>query len=252
MKRIITIGDLHGRTIWKDFADIKFLLYAEPDAAGFGGFVPEYYKYVFLGDYCDSFTITSDQIRENLLELIRFKMLYPEHVILLWGNHDLQYWINDPWKKMDGTVSGYRPESHFDLFDIFNTNRDLFQFAYQEGNYLWTHAGVNFSWYHNIFAKEIKGRDMDDMNVAEQLNVAFRYKLDCLFDIDFYRGGHKKIGGPLWCDKKLVDKNPLKNTHQIVGHSPVSDIDTYKLSESTSITFCDVLHHRKSFYTIII
>ena len=107
MKKIITIGDLHGRTVWKEFEDIKFLLYAEPGAAGYGGFVPECYKYVFIGDYCDSFTETSDKIKDNLLELIRFKTLYPDHVILLWGNHDYQYLANEPWKKMEGIVSGY-------------------------------------------------------------------------------------------------------------------------------------------------
>jgi len=250
MKKIITIGDLHGRTVWKEFEDIKFLLYAEPGAAGYGGFVPECYKYVFIGDYCDSFTETSDKIKDNLLELIRFKTLYPDHVILLWGNHDYQYLANEPWKKMEGIVSGYRPEAHFDLFDIFNTHRDLFQFAYQEENYLWTHAGVHVGWYKTVFLKEIEGRDMDDMTVGEQLNEAFRYKLQCLFDVDLYRGGKKKVGGPLWCDKRLTYPKPLNGVHQIVGHTATDKIGTHKLNETTSITFCDVLHHSKAYYTI--
>jgi hypothetical protein len=91
---------------------------------------------------------------------------------------------------------------------------------------------------------------MDDMTVAEQLNIAFQYKVECLFDMDWYRGGTKKVGGPLWCGKQLIDKKPLKNTHQIVGHTPVANIDTYKISDSTSITFCDVLHHSDEYYTI--
>lgn len=251
MKKVLTISDLHGRTYWKDFADIKFLLYAEPDAAGFGGFVPQYDKYVFVGDYTDSFTETNDTIRENLLELIRFKKLYPDHVVLLWGNHDVNYYLNEPWKQMVGNTSGYRPEAHYDLYDIFNTNRDLFQLAFEMNNYLWTHAGVHFGWYHFVFTKAIKDMDMNDMTVAEQLNEAFRYRLDCLFDVDWYRGGNKRVGGPLWCDKHLMDK-PLKNTHQIVGHTPVKEVMTIKKSDATSITFCDVLHHSKAYYTVII
>ena len=246
--KLMTIGDLHGRTVWKYFADIKSLLYAEPDAAGFGGFIPEYQRYVFLGDYVDSFTETNDQIRENLLELIRFKILYPDNVILLWGNHDVEYYLNEPWKPMKTAISGFRPEMHYDLYDIFNTNKDLFQLAYQEGNYLFCHAGVHFGWYQYVFTKAIKGRGMDDMTIAEQLNEAFNYKLDCLFDVDFYRGGYKKVGGPLWCDKRLLTKI-LLNTHQIVGHNPVKDIYTNKIGNA-SITFCDVLHHKKAFYTI--
>ena len=59
MKKIITIGDIHGRGIWKTFADIKHLLVAEPDAAGFGPFEPDYDYFVFLGDYTDSFIYDS-------------------------------------------------------------------------------------------------------------------------------------------------------------------------------------------------
>ena len=250
MRKIMVVGDIHGRTVWKEFADIKFLLYAEPESAGFGGFVPEYQRYVFLGDYCDSFDVTSDQIRENLLELIRFKTLYPNHVVLLWGNHDVEYYLNEPWKAMKTAVSGFRPEAHFDLYDIFNTNKDLFQLAYGEGNHLFCHSGVHYGWYWYVFTKAIKDMGMNDMTIAEQLNEAFRYKVECLFDVDWYRGGHKKVGGPLWCDKKLLNKI-LKNVHQYCGHNPVSDIHTNNIGDS-SITFCDVLHHKKAFYTLII
>jgi hypothetical protein len=133
---------------------------------------------------------------------------------------------------------------------IVSGDKDLFQLAYGEGNHLFTHAGVHFGWFQYVFTKAIKGRDMDDMTVAEQLNEAFRYKVECLFDVDWYRGGFKKVGGPLWVDKQSVGKKPLKNTHQYCGHSPVSNIYTNKISDSTSITFCDVLHHKKAFYTI--
>ena len=116
--KICVIGDIHGRDVWKEFADIKFLLYAEPDAAGYGGFVPEYQKYVFVGDYVDSFTETNVIIKHNLLEIIRFKTLYPNHVVLLWGNHDVNYFQNKPWREVEYHVSGFRPEAHFDLYDI--------------------------------------------------------------------------------------------------------------------------------------
>lgn len=257
--RILTIGDLHGRDVWKKFADINFLLNAtDPETAE--GYIPEFEKYVFVGDYCDSFTETSVIIKHNLLELIRFKTLYPNHVILLWGNHDVPYFLIEPWKKDTQNkymCSGYRPEARWDLYDIFNKNRDLFQLAYQIKNYIWTHSGIHFGWYHHVFKNAIKDMNMDELNVAEQLNEAFRYRLDCLFDVDWYRGGNKKVGGPLWCDRKLVGDKPLKNTHQIVGHNPVSKILTidnfsksFAQKGSTSITFCDVLHHLENYHII--
>jgi len=253
--KICVIGDIHGRNTWKEFADIKFLLYAEPDAAGYGGFIPEYQKYVFVGDYVDSFTETNVIIKHNLLEIIRFKKLYPNHVELLWGNHDVNYVQNLPWQPMKGHVSGFRPEAHFELYDIFNTNKDLFQVAYQKNNYLFVHSGIHFGWYHFVFTKAIKEyKEFNDLSVAEQLNLAFEYNIECLHDIDWYRGGGNKVGGPLWADKQMLDKKPLKYTHQIVGHNPVDEIRTYKpyKNNDASITFIDVLHTKKSFYTVII
>lgn len=250
MKKIMTIGDIHGRTSWKDFGDIKFLLLAEPEAAGYGGFVPEFDYYIFGGDYCDSFTESNVTIAQNLLEIIRFKTLYPNHVILLWGNHDVNYYRNLPWIKMNGYVAGFRVEAHYELFQIFNDNRDLFQIAFQEKNYLFTHAGVHYGWYHFVFKKAIKGLGFDDMTVAEQSNEAFRYRIDCIMDNDFRRGGTKKVGGPLWCSKELIDKKPLRNMHQIVGHTATEEIVTYKINNATSITFCDVLHKTNMCYII--
>ena len=250
MKKILAIGDLHGRTIWKTFADIKHLLTAETDAAGYAPFEPEYYKYVFLGDFVDSFTESNDTIRENLLEIIRFKTLYPNNVILLWGNHDVQYWKNLPWLPMMNAITGFRPEMHYDLYDIFNKNINLFQVAFQFENYLFTHAGVHFGFFHHVFSKAIKDKGWDDLSIADQINEAFNHNIECIFDIDHYRGGYKKVGGPLWCDKKLMDKKPLKNIHQIVGHNPVRDIDKYTIDENTTITFCDVLHHNNAYYVI--
>ncbi len=249
--KIITIGDIHGRKIWKNFVDINYLLNAEPDAAGFGGFEPEYDKYIFSGDYVDSFTKNNTEIRENLLEIIRFKTLYPNNVILLWGNHDTDYYLNKPWLPLKNPVSGFRPEMHYDLFDIFYKYNTLFQFSFQIDNYLWTHAGVHYGWYHYVFTKAIKNEGWNDLTISEQLNNAFEIRLECLFDIDFYRGGSKRIGGPLWVDKKLISKKPLKNTHQIVGHNPVNQISTYNINNGT-LTFCDILHIKQEYYVLTI
>ena len=250
MKKILIIGDTHGRNIWKTFADISFLLAADAESAGYAPFEPDYDYYVFLGDYVDSFTESNQTIRENLLDIIKFKTLYPDNVILIWGNHDVFYWRNLPWIKLDNWMSGYRPEMHYDLFEIFNTNYDKFQVAFQLDNYIFSHSGIHFGWYHYVFTKAIKGMGWGDLSVADQINEAFKIRLDCIFDVDHYRGGHKKVGGPLWCDKRLIDKKPLLNTHQIVGHNPVNDITTYKINETTSITFCDVLHKKASYYLV--
>jgi len=251
VKNILTIGDLHGRNCWKDFADIRFLLSANPDSAGFGAFIPEYDLYVFLADYVDSFTIQNMDIRENLLEVIRFKTLYPDNVILLWGNHDVEYWRKLPWVKENVTMTGFRPETHYDLYEIFNRNVRLFQLAFQYKNYLWTHAGVHAGWYNYVFKKEMKDVDISNMTIADQLNDAFLHRLPSIFLNDFRRGGTAKVGGPLWCSKELSSKKPLNGYHQIVGHSWTDEIKTFNINKSTSITFCDVLKDKSMFENIV-
>ena len=250
MKTILVIGDIHGRTIWKTFADIKFLLTAEFENAGCHPFIPDFDKIIFLGDYCDAYTVDNDTIRENLLEIIRFKTLYPKNVILLWGNHDVQYYNNLPWQPMMNAITGFRPEMHYDLYEIFNKNKNLFQLAFQVENYIFLHGGLHKGWYHYVFAKYIKDLNLFDMTIAEQLNEAFDRNVDCIFDVDHYRGGYKKVGGPLWISKQLLDKKPLMNIHQCVGHTPVDYITTIKINDATTVTYCDILAKKTGYYVI--
>lgn len=257
MKKILAIGDLHGSNVWKTFADIPMLLKAEPDAAGFGPFDPEF-TYVFLGDYTDSYTLGNNAIKKNLLEIIEFKKLYPNNVILLWGNHDVSYALDTPWGQTKHYCTGNRPEAHFDLYEIFNKNYDLFQLAFQFKDYLFTHAGVHIGWYKfrfepqfNQLMKDVENYDIkyNPITIADRLNIAFRHRLECLFDVDFHRWGDKQVGGPLWLDRTLANK-PIPNFNQVVGHNRVKRIYTFKQPKNNaSITFIDILTRKNEFFT---
>lgn len=242
MKKTITIGDIHGRSCWKEAGDISELI------SGLS-LVPKYDHYIFLGDYVDSFTLTNEEIKENLLEIINFKKMFPNNVVLLWGNHDIEYWVNKPWCDIKNFITGYRAESHFDLYDIFEENKNIIQMAFQIDNYLWTHAGVHKGWYNYVFKSEIKGLRLDNLTISGQLNSSFLYGLKSIHDCSFYRGGSKKVGGPLWLDKSELVKKPLDDYHQIVGHSHVDKIETFDKNNS-SITLCDVLNNEVSFYEL--
>lgn len=222
MAKLMIIGDIHGRDMWKHFGDISLLINGE--------FEPDFDKYIFLGDYCDSFTLDNITIKKNLIDIIEFKKKYPENVVLLWGNHDVQYLYG--YGKHG--CSGFRPEAYFDLNDIFRKNNLLFTMAYQYDNYLFTHAGVHTGWYKFRF------KEFDDQDtLAESLNWAFDMNITEIFDVGYRRGGIQKVGGPLWLDKSLAYKKPLKGYHQFVGHTYVSDTKTYNIDHNTSITFCD-------------
>jgi len=236
--KILTIGDVHGRNLWKNAGDINELLLAD--------FQPEYDKYVFLGDYCDSFTKSNVEIIHNLKEIIEFKKRYNDNVILLWGNHEMHYLTTN--KKHQ--CSGFRGTMWFDLNEIFRENYKLFQLAYQHNNYLFTHAGVHKGWY------KFKFKEYDTQKtLADSLNFQFERNLDILFDVGFMRGGLNKVGGPLWLDKEHGCRKPLDGYHQIVGHTHTKKIITCRKDKNTTITFCDNQPENESifnniFYTI--
>ena len=77
MKRIITLGDTHGRPYWKDMIDNS-----------------EFDLVVFLGDYVDSYEIDDAHTIENLLSIIDYKKGNMDSCILLLGNHDIQYFFS--------------------------------------------------------------------------------------------------------------------------------------------------------------
>jgi predicted MPP superfamily phosphohydrolase len=240
--KILTIGDIHGLDIWKMISDFKSEngnYKAEGEVLAF----PENYDLViYMGDYTDSFTVTNVIIKRNLLDIIEFKKKYGDKVILLLGNHDLQYYFLGDNRHL---CSGFRPEAKYDLHDIFKKNDIYFQAAFQIDNYLWTHAGVHTGWYEYRFKKWLKefysSQETFHLNLADQLNEAFEMNADCLFDVGRYRGGFRDVGGPFWMDRFEGYKNPLKGYHQIAGHTRSPQIKTYNIDDSTSITFVDVL-----------
>lgn len=233
-KKILTIPDLHGKTTWKHIFD-------------------SIYDYiVFLGDYVDDYNKSDEEILQNFIEVIELKKTHPDKVILLIGNHDLQYMFISPYYR----CSGYRPDMSFKLNQLFTLNRHLFQFAFQYKNHIWSHAGIHRGWWEFIF----KGVNGDD--VALQLNNEFdkkrlpfvESKVESLFDCGWDRGGSQKIGGPLWVDKNTLWLKGISNYHQIVGHSKVKQITTCEINKKKvvngSITFCDCLDTIDQFHII--
>ena len=103
MKKILTLGDIHGRDKW------MFHTHGSPhefnhwmtmvengvpaDAEEFWKEMPytQYDQIVFVGDYVDSFDISNVRILDNLKKILFFKKALPDKVVLLIGNHDIQY-----------------------------------------------------------------------------------------------------------------------------------------------------------------
>jgi len=211
----MVIGDVHGRTSWKEWVKEKCD------------------KYVFIGDYMDSYpdeNISDDQELSNFLEIIEFKKQNKDNVILLLGNHCLHY-LFFPRQYQ---CSRFKTKLYPKLNKIYTENRDLFQVAYQIDNHLFTHAGVVDSWYTQYFKRTEK--------VSDLLNTEFRNGNKYLFDISHFRGGDDKFGGIFWADADETLFDSLKGFHQYAGHTIYNDFTINKIDAFTSITYVDVIN----------
>lgn len=125
------IGDIHGRTSWKDLVI--------DDGIN-----------IFVGDYFSPYdkTCTFENCLNNFLEIIEFKKQRPETVLLL-GNHDADHW---QWLEYGEQMTRHHYHNESKIKEVFEANADMFQIAYSAGNqYLITHAGVSMIWlYRNI------------------------------------------------------------------------------------------------------
>lgn len=262
--KILTIGDIHGRSIWKEIvfgSENEFNNWKALDVRLNTYEFLSYDKIIFVGDYVDSYDKTNEEILENIKDIVLFAKTYPELVVLLLGNHDVQY------IKSNECCSGYRPEMRSDLNMIFSDNKDIFKIAYLDEldtgviitKTLWTHAGVTHKWFDS-FMKDINSTKYrfneyfmgsEKWKIDKVLNLAWELKVDSLFDVDSDSGGYSLWAGPLWVRPRLLNDFYIKGYDQVVGHTPQSAVyqtcplfgvesDLHKLD---TLTYVDALEY---------
>lgn len=201
--KILTIGDIHGRSCWKELALAR---------------VDEFDKIVFIGDYCDSFNVDPITILKNLREIIQFKRDFSDKVELLLGNHDIHY-----MKPGAPIGSGWNSAFHHQYKEVFNQNEEVFKVAFQFGDHLWTHAGVHDRWFKDLHDScwNPEGRfysvisDENPTTIADLINYGFMTGNFLLWDT--------KVG-PFWIRPNKLRFNGIQGITQIVGHTFVEDI----------------------------
>ena len=213
----IVFGDIHGLTHWKKVVD------ENPNC-----------RYIFLGDYLDPYeNIAPNRLIANLKEIIKLKKALNDDVVLLLGNHDLHYLRLDvePCSRFDCEIE---EAAH----TLFSENSQLFAYAFQEGNSIFTHAGISQKWFFDDFEGDV------NKNIAEQLNNPQHDQLPALFRCGAARGGDRfAAGGIFWADiDELLD--PLPGFTQYVGHNRVGELTEHE-NNGGKIIFCDCLYNGK-------
>jgi predicted phosphodiesterase len=211
--KTVLIGDIHGCDSWKQ------IIQQEQDAD----------RFVFVGDYFDSFTIPGLVQCQNFQDIIAFKESTDKEVILLIGNHDYHYF---PEIGENGT-SGYQARMVPTIQHIIDTNRDHLQLAYQFDDILVTHAGVSSEWLDDNIVM------WDVPNLAMYLNDLFKYQPSKIAYRSYKQVGDQVYGaygygdetfqGPLWIRPRSLMKanyDTLRTqVRQVVGHTGQKQID---------------------------
>jgi predicted phosphodiesterase len=216
MKTVI-IGDIHGHDSWKR------IIAQEQDAD----------RFIFVGDYFDSFTVSGVVQIHNFKEIVEFKTTTDKEVILLIGNHDYHYFPEIG----DSNTSGYQHTLAPSIKQVIGENKQHLQMAYQFEDILVTHAGVSDEWMDDNFA------DWAVNDIAKVINELFHYqpkKVDYRsFKYYDYKNNHipqlaggygnETFQGPIWIrPKALMEANydTLRTQiRQVVGHTTRKQID---------------------------
>lgn len=244
--KVLVVGDIHGRH--------EYLMNAIERGYNLG-----YDQIIFIGDICDSHNRSNEDILLCYKLLFKYKSKDPNKIIILLGNHDVAY-LNPFWR-CDGFRAELFPTLKYYLIEMKN----MFQYAHQIGKYLFTHAGISRAWF-DVFKPDLEhsaerfGLSLDNSaDLAEIINIMSKTALvDGLHTIGHRRGGAANIpGGPLWCDRlsEMLQYGPISGYHQVVGHSPVSEIYTVdefrgKKWNNTSVTFVDVFGDKEEYLTL--
>ena len=228
MKTVI-IGDIHGHDSWKQ------VVAQEQDAD----------RFVFVGDYFDSFTVTGVVQIHNFKEIIEFKTTTDKEVIMLIGNHDYHYFPEIG----DSSTSGYQSTLAPSIKQVIEENRQHLQMAYQFDDIVCTHAGLSSEWLDDTIAM------WDVPNLAMYLNDLFTYQpykvgyrsYKQVGDIVYGSSGFggETFQGPIWIrPKALMEANydTLRTQiRQVVGHTTRKQIDIEGKSTGGRYYFIDTM-----------
>lgn len=228
MSKIVVIGDIHGRAIWRKIVD------ENPDAD----------KFVFLGDYFDSHEKKYHPARQafNFKEILKLQEeLGEDRVILLLGNHDFHYYY------FRAKYSGFNQATYFNVHEMLSDaiKTGKIKLIHIEDGVLYSHAGVTTYWLEGV-------SNTNDPNKLNFIDGEFDIRtLDWNCDVGYDEYGDTISNSPIWVRPASLVKNKIDGYKQIVGHTVVwaeKFEEMREIGEKHGIYVNDLLPH---YYMIV-
>jgi predicted MPP superfamily phosphohydrolase len=201
--KVIVIGDIHGRDIWKEIVN------------------QDYDLVVFIGDYLDSYDISIDKQITNFQEILDYKKANSDKVILLLGNHDFHYlpYIEDQYsgyKRQTKSLASHLLQSHIKSGDIV--------MSITISNYLFSHAGVSDVWLKRLEHYE------ENCDISTLINDYLIYKpsvFNFTMGMNFDECGDDICQTPIWIRPQSLLQSAVPGFIQVVGHTFAENIRYY-------------------------
>ena len=221
--KILVLGDIHGRLIWKDIIERE-----NPDLT------------IFLGDYVSTHElISAEQQLSNLEDILNYTESNLDKVILLRGNHDLEacnyYWAS---------CSGHDPYVTKGMLEMKDRFLILSQWLYVYNNIVFSHAGVSKRFIENV-ENHLHLYDLpllDILNIINSIEPCELFAFTPCKMSDYY--GISETQPLTWIRPQTLVDCAIDGYIQVVGHTPVKHIINIKevyLESKADIWLCDNL-----------
>ena len=225
--KVLFIGDIHGRSLWKDI-----IAHEQPD------------KVVFVGDYFDSFDIGAAEQIYNFRQIVLFQHETDIEVIMLIGNHDHHYLVTNE------NYSGYQGAQRWNIESTIRQNLDHMEIAHQIDHLIISHAGISPVWCDAVFED---GWEVE--TVVEQINELYKYKPQLFGFIGSNIYGDDVKAGPLWIRPRSLMKSNKKReikpvAVQIYGHTHSEKIDIKHFKKSTGEKYLNIDALQNGWYVV--
>lgn len=213
--KIVVLGDIHGRTIWKDI-----IAKEAPD------------QVIFLGDYVSTHHYVPPEVQiENFKEILEYRKEHP-NTIMLRGNHDLQH-LGYYW----ASCSGYDRK----VAEMFTPMREEYlkntQWLYQIGRTVFSHAGVSSEW---LKKNHIQFDQVNQLGPSE----LFAFSQSDRWDIY----GTSPTQPPTWIRPTTLIQHMIPDHDQVVGHTTVKKCFNVKELTPEEVPYnlwlCDALENK--------
>lgn len=218
MIKILILGDIHGRTVWKNILEKE-----QPQ------------QVIFLGDYVGSHdNIPAQQQIDNLEAILSLKEERPDDIILLRGNHDLQhlgYWWAE-CSNLSHKVQNYMATDEYRQRFLSSTQW-IHEFSCGGQKIICSHAGVSAVWLSNT-----------GIGTVERINSCkpsenFSFRPGRFSD----HNGESCTQPCTWIRPKSLAECAVEGYVHIVGHTPQERVTHERINDQTEMWLVDALAH---------